>query len=176
MQRLKTNVEHTEGHGKGSFLALGLIFIAAGLVICGLFYHSAELTCSRADDSCTIVRTNPLGETRMSFRLSSITGAEKTVHKKYKTSGNREWHIALHTKDGDRHLTDYDTRVGQKKMDENVKKINDFITGNAAPTITIRQDDRIIAVASLPLLGVGILLLVLWRRSKKGEKNLLRCL
>ncbi len=157
-------MEYSKTHKKGSFLALGLIFIAAGLTICGFFYHLTELTCSRADDTCTIVRTNPLGETRMSFRLSSITGAEKTFDKKYKTSASREWHIALHTLDGDRHLTDYDTRIGEKKMDKNVKEINDFIAGNAVPTLVVRQDDRVIALASLPLLGLGILLLVLWRR------------
>jgi hypothetical protein len=164
MEKPGTNIRDGKKHRKGSFLALGLIFIAAGLTICGFFYHSAELTCSRADDSCTIVRTNPMGGSRTSFRLSSITGVEKTVHKKYKTSDSGEWHIALHTKDGDRHLTDYDTRIGGEMMDKNVKEINDFVSGNAAPTLAVRQDDRIIALASLPLLGVGILLLVLWRR------------
>ncbi len=164
MERSKTNMEYSKTHRKGSFLALGLIFMGTGFAVCGFFYHLAELTCSRADDTCTIVRTNPLGETRMAFRLSSIPGAEKAVHKKYKTSGSGEWHIALHTIDGDRHLTDYDTRIGGKKMDKNVKEINDFIAGNAAGTLVVRQDDRILALASLPLFGLGILLFVLWRR------------
>ncbi len=164
MEKPGTDTRDSKRHRKGSFLALGLIFIVAGLTVCGFFYHSAELTCSRADNTCTIIKTNPMGGSRTSFPLSSLTGAEKTVHKKYKTSDSGEWHIALHTRDGDRHLTDYDTRIGLERMDKNVKAINDFIAGNAAPTLAVRQDDRIIALASLPLLGVGILLLVLWRR------------
>jgi hypothetical protein len=39
-------------------------------------------------------------------------------------------------------------------MDQDTR-INDFIAGNAAPTLVVRQDDRVIALASLPLLGLA---------------------
>lgn len=63
---------------KGFILVQALFLTAPGLATCGFFYHVAELTCSRADDTCTMVKTTPLGETRMSFRLSSVIRAEKT--------------------------------------------------------------------------------------------------
>jgi hypothetical protein len=158
--------------GKGFILLLALLFIAAGIAVCGNFYHLAELTCSRDSNTCNIVRTTPLGETRMSFRLSGITGAEKTGFKNiYGTSSGRSWHIALHTMDGDRYLTTYDTGIGEKKMDKNIKEIKDFIDGNAAHTLVVRQDDRIIALASLPLFGCGIYFFVLLRRWIKSEEN-----
>ncbi len=133
-------------------LAVALFFMIPGLAIYGFFYHSVELICSRAGDTCTIVRTASLGETRISFGLSSITGAEKIVYEKPlgRSSSAPAWHIALHTTEGDRHLTNYDTGIGEKKMDKNVKAIIDFIAGNAAHTLVVRQDDRIIALASLP--------------------------
>jgi hypothetical protein len=154
-----------ESSGKGYILAGSLLFLAVAIAICGFFYRIVELTCSRIDDTCTIVRTAPLlGESHMSFRLSSLTSAEKTV---FTTSfgGSRSsgaWHIALHTMDGDRHLTGYDTAIGVEKMDKNVIKIKDFIVDKISQTLVVRQDDRIIALASLPFLIFSILLLLLW--------------
>jgi hypothetical protein len=148
--------------GKGYILAGSLIFLAVAIAIYCFIYHMAELTCSRVDDTCTIVRTSPLGESRMSFRLSSITSSEKTAFTKSGVSRSRAWHIALHTMDGDRHLTDYDTGIGVEKMDKNVKEISDFIVSKVSQTLVVRQDDRIIALAALPFLGFSILFLFLW--------------
>jgi hypothetical protein len=153
-----------EASEKGYILAGSLLFLAAAIAICGFFYRIVELTCSRIDDTCTIVRTAPLlRESRMSFRLSNITSAEKTVFKTaYGGSrGSGAWQIVLHTMDGDKHLTGYDTAIGVEKMDKNVIAIKNFIVDKISQTLVVRQDDRIIALASLPFLVFSILLLLL---------------
>ncbi len=156
---------------KGFILAMALFLMAPGLAICGFFYHVAELSCSRADDACTIVKTTPLGETRMSFHLSSVISAEKTsaYERSSSVSRGRALHIALHTADGNRHLSAYNTGIGEKKMESNVKEINDFVAGNEAQTLVIRQDDRVIALASLPFFFAGFWLFRVHWRLKRSE-------
>ncbi len=174
MDQVKTN-EYTKTSllGKAIFLAGGFVFFAVGLVIFLAFYRLTELRCSKAHDVCAIVSITPRGETRVSFPLSSVTGADVVAYKgSAGSSPSTAKHISLHTKDGDRHLTHYDTDVGKKKMEENVKEINNFIAGKTpGTTLFIRQDDRIIALASLPFFAIFIMVvLLLWRLIKRESK------
>lgn len=155
------DANHISIHFSPAFLwIIGVVFIGLALAALLFFGTKTTLVCSRSGQAvCTLTHKAMLKTTTRSIPISQLR--EAYVGSNVDSEGDETYRVVLRTDSGDIPLTSSSSSGYAGKRD-NANRVNAFLQSAGSSTVSVVQDDRLLAyILGAIFAGVGSLLALL---------------